>query len=118
MRWPERGAVYSTNQVCQHDRRRGRHSCSVAVVAFGIPVNRNPDRLLCRRDYRELSRRAGDRAASRDAVAAEVLVPRLHGTGSITLPAGIVGATVNNAGAVYGAEQSLAGDDGVIGFLV
>jgi len=35
-----------------------------------------------------------------DAVAADVLVPRLHGTGTITLPAGIVGATVNNAGGV------------------
>ena len=50
--------------ACQHAPRRDRHLCGAALTALGFPVSRNPDRLLCRRDHRQLPDRAGDRAAA------------------------------------------------------
>ena len=40
--------------ACQHAPRRDRHLCGAALTALGFPVGRNPDRLLCRRNHREL----------------------------------------------------------------
>ena len=38
----------------QHAPRRDRHLCGAALAALGFSASRNPDRLLCRRDHREL----------------------------------------------------------------
>jgi hypothetical protein len=54
-RQPRAHIAMRRTSACQHAPRRDCHLCGIALAALRFPINRNPDRLLCRRDYRQLT---------------------------------------------------------------